>query len=107
MIINRGLDREEFYIKENNVPKELSANTDFFRKTMSLDENRALGTAYVMQKIGAGTIVDAKNKTDGEHAYTITLISDSGDEYFVTFSEDGFIEMVKDKDDKLIYYGID
>ena len=107
MIINRGLDREEFYIKENNVPKELSANTDFFRKTMSLDENRALGNAYVMQKIGAGTIVDAKNKTDGEHAYTITLISDSGDEYFVTFSEDGFIEMVKDKDDKLIYYGID
>ena len=60
-----------------------------------------------MQKIGAGTIVDAKNKTEGEHAYTITLISDSGDEYFVTFLEDGFIEMVKDKDDKLIYYGID
>ena len=55
----------------------------------------------------AGTIVDATNKTDGEHAYTITLISDSGDEYFVTFSEDGFIGMVKDKDDKLIYYGID
>ena len=107
MIINRGLDREEFYIKENNVPKELSANTDFFRKTMSLDENRALGAAYVMQKIGAGTIVDATNKTYGEHAYTITLISDSGDEYFVTFSEDGFIGMVKDKDDKLIYYGID
>ena len=52
-------------------------------------------------------MVDATNKTDGEHAYTITLISDSGDEYFVTFSEDGFIGMVKDKDDKLIYYGID
>ena len=60
-----------------------------------------------MQKIGAGTIVDATNKTYGEHAYAITLISDSGDEYFVTFSEDRFIEMVKDKDDKLIYYGID
>ena len=107
MIINRGLDQEEFYLKENDVPEELSANKDFFMKTMSLDEDRALGAAYVMQKIGAGTIVDATNKIDGEHAYTITLISDSGDEYTATFSEDGFIGTIKDKDEELIYYGID
>lgn len=67
MIINRGLDQEEFYLKENDVPEELSANKDFFMKSMSLDEDRALGAAYVMQKIGAGTIVDAINKIDGEH----------------------------------------
>ena len=107
MIINRGLDWEEFYLKENNVPEELSANKDFFMKSMSLDENRALGAAYVMKKIGAGTIVDATNKMDGDRTYTITLISDSGDEYTVTFSEDGFIGTIKDKDDELIYYGID
>ena len=107
MIINRGLDQEEFYLKENDVPEELSANKDFFMKTMSLNEDRALGAAYVMQKIGAGTIVDATNKIDGEHAYTITLISDSGDEYTATFSEDGFIGTIKDKDEELIYYGID
>ena len=107
MIINRGLDREEFYLKENNVSEELSVNKDFFMKSMSLDENRALGAAYVMKKIGAGTIVDATNKMDGDRTYTITLISDSGDEYTVTFSEDGFIGTIKDKDDELIYYGID
>ena len=107
MIINRGLDREEFYLKENNVSEELSVNKDFFMKSMFLDENRALGAAYVMKKIGAGTIVDATNKMDGDRTYTITLISDSGDEYTVTFSEDGFIGTIKDKDDELIYYGID
>ena len=76
-------------------------------ESLSLEENRALGAAYAMQKIGAGIIVDTANRIEEDHAYTITLISDSGDEYTATFSEDGFIGTIKDKDEELIYYGID
>lgn len=45
---------------------------------MSLDENRELGAAYAIQKIGAGIIVDAVNRIDDRKAYTITLINNSG-----------------------------
>lgn len=107
MIIDRSSDREDIYFKENNVSEEVSVNKEFFMKVLSLEENRALGAAYAMQKIGAGIIVDATNRIEEEHAYTITLINDSGEEYIATFSESGFIGTIKDKDGELIYYGID
>ena len=107
MIIDRYPDREDIYFKENHVSEEISANKDFLMESLSLEENRALGAAYAMQKIGAGIIVDTANRIEEDHAYTITLINDSGEEFIVTFSVDGFIGTIKDKDGELIYYGID
>lgn len=107
MILDRRLDREEIYLRESNIPEELSVNKEFFMNSLFFDEDRALGAAYAMQKIGAGVIVEAKKRIDDEHAYTITLVNDSGDEYTASFSDNGFVGNIMDQNGKLLYYGID
>ena len=85
----------------------ISMNKSFLESELGLTESRAESAATKLDNAGCGVIMKCVDRVDGEHAYRVTLINTDGQEYIVSFGEDGFIGTIKNQEGDVILAPID
>lgn len=91
----------------NENTEEFDKNVEFLMTNLSLSQYRAEGAAYRFEQVDMGVIVECSVKDKGDKAYIVTLKNESGKEFQVSFSNDGYYGFIKDEDGNYLYAPID
>lgn len=94
------------HMENQEIEDQIDTNTKLVLSYMDVSEDGVKGCMRRLQQLGCGKLVKVEI-TDAEECYSLTLIDENDQKYYITLGYDGYLGIIKDGEGNYLYAPVD